>query len=108
MSDELLCPQCGNGHIETGKQGFGLKKAAVGVAVGGIAGVAAGAINKNKVENLCGSCGHRWNPSSRPSRQQQIGTPETTLGYSNSEWYVSIVLFLIFCVGLFIYVVFFK
>ena len=54
------CPKCGSTSISTQKQGFGVGKAAAGVAVAGPAGALAGGINANKVYNVCQNCGHKW------------------------------------------------
>ncbi len=56
------CPKCGSTSISTQKQGFGVGKAAAGVAVAGPAGALAGGINANKVYNVCQNCGHKWEP----------------------------------------------
>lgn len=58
----LKCPKCGSTSISTQKQGFGVGKAAAGVAVAGPAGALAGGINANKVYNVCQNCGHKWEP----------------------------------------------
>ena len=58
----IRCPRCGSEDVSGGTQGFGAGKAVVGAVVAGPLGLAAGAINKNKVTNSCMTCGHRWQP----------------------------------------------
>ncbi|MGL4741674.1 MAG: hypothetical protein ACRC41_12830 [Sarcina sp.] len=54
------CSKCGSKHITAQKQGFGIRKAVVGVVALGLVGSLAGGINKNKIELTCLKCGHRF------------------------------------------------
>lgn len=55
------CPKCGSTSISANKKGFGVGKAAIGVAItGGLIGAVAGNIGAKKVWVTCLNCGHRW------------------------------------------------
>ena len=56
------CPKCGYKSLSENKQkqGFGVGKAVVGVAVAGPIGAAAGAIGMNKEKRVCPNFGHKW------------------------------------------------
>lgn len=54
------CPKCSSGSVDSEKQGFGFKKAAVGGLLLGPAGLTAGALGRNKLQLHCRSCGHKW------------------------------------------------
>jgi hypothetical protein len=56
------CPKCSSTAVTASKQGFGLKKAVVGGALLGPAGLLGGAINKNKMDLHCMKCGHKFRP----------------------------------------------
>ena len=56
------CPKCGSTSITTMKKGFGVGKAAAGVAVAGPVGALAGCIGANETFNVCQNCGHKWKP----------------------------------------------
>ena len=56
------CPKCGSTSITTMKKGFGVGKAAAGVAVAGPVGALAGGIGANETFNVCQNCGHKWKP----------------------------------------------
>lgn len=90
----LKCPKCKSAHTAIDRQGFGAKKAVMGAVIAGPLGLVAGAINKNKVKNSCGACGHSWMPGEiyvKPPLER-VGEPGTTLGYSNSEWISGLVI----------------
>lgn len=59
------CPKCGSTSITTMKKGFGVGKAAAGVAVAGPVGALAGGIGANETFNVCQNCGHKWKPGER-------------------------------------------
>lgn len=55
------CPKCGSTSLSANKKGFGIGKAAVGMALtGGLFGAVAGNIGAKKVWVTCLNCGHRW------------------------------------------------
>ena len=55
------CPKCGSTSLSANKKGFGIGKAAVGMALtGGLLGAVAGNIGAKKVWVTCLNCGHRW------------------------------------------------
>ena len=60
-SDALACPKCGSQQIHVDKRGFKLGRAVgVGILTGGIGGVVAGAVGRNKIMITCLHCGHQW------------------------------------------------
>lgn len=54
------CPHCGCTSLSADKKGFGVGKAAVGAAIAGPIGLAAGAKDSNKVILTCLNCGFQW------------------------------------------------
>lgn len=56
------CPKCYSTALSANKKGFGIGKAAVGVALTGGIGLLAGGIGANKVELTCMKCGHKFKP----------------------------------------------
>lgn len=54
------CPKCGSTSLTGNKKGFGVGKAAVGVALTGGVGLLVGGIGANKVIVTCMNCGHKF------------------------------------------------
>jgi DNA-directed RNA polymerase subunit M/transcription elongation factor TFIIS len=60
MKSRNKCPKCGSVNFTPMKKGFGLGKAAAGVAVAGLIGFAGGLIGSNKIIFVCNECGNKW------------------------------------------------
>ena len=64
-SEQVKCPKCNSSQITANKRGFKLGRAiGVGIVTGGVGGVIAGAVGKNKVMITCLKCGHTWKAGS--------------------------------------------
>jgi RNase P subunit RPR2 len=56
----VKCPYCGSTQITTGNKGFGVSKAAAGVALFGVVGAVGGLIGSSKTMITCLKCGKKW------------------------------------------------
>ena len=60
-TNQILCPACGSANIiQLGKQGFSVKKAAVGGLIAGVLGILGGGLGSNQLQFHCQDCGHKW------------------------------------------------
>lgn len=57
---KTFCPCCGSDHIQAVKRGFGVKKAAIGIALFGPVGALGGAVGANEIGFICLDCGTKW------------------------------------------------
>ncbi|MCG3771226.1 MAG: hypothetical protein JW384_02408 [Nitrosomonadaceae bacterium] len=62
-SAEVSCPKCSSKQFTAQKQGFSLKKAAIGALT--VGGVAMGFLGSGKINCTCLSCGHEWRPGKK-------------------------------------------
>ena len=56
------CPRCGSTSLSGGKRGFGMGKAAVGLAVAGPVGLLAGGVGMQGAQVTYMKCGYRYKP----------------------------------------------
>lgn len=63
--DSVKCPKCGSPSIYSDKKGYGLGKAATGLALFGAIGLLGGMLGKNKVISICLKCGNKFNPGAQ-------------------------------------------